>query len=116
MMKFVLASALIVATTPVLAAPANTNAAQTESGSGCIVSDGATYVFDPACSYHQVYKLDANGDVLSFSYQDKGDLQDGQTAPSSASRVVYTATYFGLSCTVSEVVTPSGQYSSNARC
>lgn len=120
-MKIVLAAALLVATTPALAAPNNWHGAVADSGDGCIVSaDGVDYAFDPACSAHGVAKYDADGTIVSYSYQDKGTLQDGQTAPSSTVRNSYTATYnFStgmLECDVTEVVAPSGNYSSNAHC
>ena len=100
---------------PVQAKPVQ--AAVTESGNSCYVGDAnEVYAVDGACDFHTVSKVDADGILLSFTYQDKGQLQTGQVAPKRAIRRDVSVTYGGLPCTGEEVVTPSGQYSSNLRC
>jgi hypothetical protein len=91
------------------------NAATTDSGQFCIVraSESDPYVADPNCEWHTVTKNDKDGNPVSFRYQDKGDLQPGQTAPDRAVKMEIT-NFPG--CTGSEVVTPSGKYSSDLTC
>lgn len=102
------------------AAPDNkpVNAATTDSGTLCIVheADGAPYAVDPDCSWHTVVKRDRDGNLQSYRYQDKGSLQAGQVAPDRAVRIPLTDTLGSLTCTGTEVVTPSGNYSSDIKC
>lgn len=90
------------------------HAAETGSGSLCIVRAGPTdpYMVDPSCSYHTVVKNNKDGSPRSFKYQDKGRLQPGQTAPDQAVRIDIS----NANCTGSEMITPSGNYSSNLDC
>jgi len=95
------------------------NAATTDSGTSCWVheADGAAYAVDAECSWHSVAKLDKDGNPVSFTYQDKGNLQEGQTAPDAAVKIAIEGMVVnGLPCTGTEVVTPSGQYSSDLKC
>ena len=115
----VLATAAMVPMTASAAPDKPLNAATTDSGTLCIVheADGAPYVADTECTWHSVVKLDKDGNPVSFTYQDKGNLQDGQTAPGAAVKIaVEGMTVNGLPCTGTEVVTPSGQYSSDLKC
>ena len=103
------------------AAPDNKpiNAATTNSGTLCFVheADGAPYAVDPDCSWHTVVKRDKDGALQSYRYQDKGTLQAGQVAPDRAVRIpIVGAVVGGLPCTGTEVVSPSGNYSSNLMC
>lgn len=93
------------------------NAAMPESGDGCLVSEVgggnlADYLPDPSCKFHIVRKRDKDGNLKSIQYQDKGNLQDGQTAPDKA---VNTSWEEG-NCKFTETITPKGGYSSNAHC
>ncbi|HXI87451.1 MAG TPA: hypothetical protein VNH64_08330 [Parvularculaceae bacterium] len=93
------------------------NAAMTDSGDGCLVSNIgggnlADYKADASCKYHVVKKKDKDGNVKSIEYQDKGQLQDGQTAPDKAVNTSWTEG----NCDFSETITPNGGYSSNAHC
>lgn len=93
------------------------NAAMPDSGEGCLVSavgggDLASYAYDASCSFHIVRKNDKDGNPKSIQYQDKGQLQEGQTPPETA---VHTSWDEG-DCSFSETITPNGGYSSNAHC
>jgi hypothetical protein len=93
------------------------NAAMPDSGEGCLVSnvgggDLADYMADPTCKFHIVRKNDKDGNPRSIEYQDKGQLQEGQTPPDKA---VHTSWEDG-DCSFSETITPNGGYSSNAHC
>lgn len=115
MYKAMIAAVSLLVAFPVQAKPVQ--AAITDSGSGCAVGDANEYyVIDGACAFHTVSKVDADGNLLSFTYQDKGQLQTGQVAPKRAIRRDVSLPYGGFACTGDEVVTPSGQYSSNLRC
>jgi hypothetical protein len=96
------------------------NAATTDSGTVCIVRASETdgYQFDADCQWHSVEKRDADGNLVSYRYQDKGALQPGQTAPSKAVRIPITLNVFGFAtpCTGTETISPSGNYSSNLTC
>jgi hypothetical protein len=101
---------------PAFAAPDKPlNAAVTDSGTVCIVRSGELdpYKLDVNCEWHTVTKSDKDGNLVSFRYQDKGDLQPGQTAPDRAVRIPITS---GANCTGTEVISPSGHYSSNLTC
>ncbi|HPF23542.1 MAG: hypothetical protein R3C08_14535 [Hyphomonas sp.] len=115
-----MAAAMLALPLAAMAAPDKPiNAATTDSGTFCIVheADGAPYVGDTECTWHTVTKLDKDGNPQSFTYQDKGNLQDGQTAPDAAVKIAIEGwTVMGLPCTGTEVVTPSGQYSSDLKC
>lgn len=88
------------------------NAAETDSGSGCLVRDAnGDYHFDEACVWHVVVKRDKNGAVTSSIYQDKGNLPDGAPRPDKALKT--TTTYPGCPSGAEELTTPSGQYSSS---
>ena len=86
-------------------------------GIGCLVrafegNDIDEYEYDPTCSSHFSVKRDRHGDVVSSHYHDEGELQPDQEAPSKA---LIIPLEFG-NCSGSEVITPSGNYSSNLRC
>jgi hypothetical protein len=116
----ILATAAMMLPSTAIAAPDKPiHAATTDSGTLCIVheADGAPYMVDTECSWHTVTKLDKDGNPQSFTYQDKGTLQEGQTAPDAAVKIsIEGMTVSGLPCTGTEVVTPSGQYSSGLKC
>jgi hypothetical protein len=116
----ILATAAMMLPSTAIAAPDKPiNAATTDSGTLCIVheADGAPYMVDTECSWHTVTKLDKDGNPQSFTYQDKGTLQEGQTAPDAAVKIAIEGmTVSGLPCTGTEVVTPSRQYSSDLKC
>lgn len=116
----ILATAALMLPSTATAAPDKPiNAATTDSGMLCIVheAEGAPYLVDSACSWHTVTKLDKDGNLQSFTYQDKGTLQEGQVAPDAAVKIAIEGmTVSGLPCTGTEVVTPSGQYSSDLKC
>ena len=93
--------------------------AMTSKGTGCAVRTGpgpADYALDEACTYHQVVKLDDDGNVVFFMYQDQGQVI-GDWRPDRAMRTesnICYSTAFGNVCgRVSEVVTPSGEYKSS---
>jgi hypothetical protein len=94
------------------------NAATADKGTGCLVRGGESqaYAFDAACAFHVVTKADKDGNRVFLSYQDKGTLQSGQAAPDKALRLDITNTIAGQSCSGTEVITPSGNYSSNLTC
>lgn len=116
----ILATAAMMLPSTAMAAPDKPiNAATTDSGTYCVVheAEGAPYANDLECTWHTVVKLDKDGNPQSFTYQDKGNLQDGQTPPDAAVKIAIEGwTVMGLPCTGTEVVTPSGQYSSDLKC
>lgn len=116
----ILATAAMMLPSTAMAAPDKPiNAATTDSGTLCVVheAEGAPYAADAACSWHSVVKLDKDGNPQSYTYQDKGSLQDGQTAPGAAVKIPIEGwSVMGMPCTGTEVVTPSGQYSSDLKC
>ena len=87
------------------------NAAETASGTGCLVRDAnGDYHVDPDCKWKTVVKRDKDGNLVSYKYQDKGTLPDGAPAPSSA------MSWDDAPCgddVYDEQTTPSGQYSSS---
>ena len=108
---------LAVGTMPVLASPTTdpVHAADTGSGTGCIVrgSETDTYQYDAACTFHTVTKRNKDGTFEWFRYQDKGTLQPGNVVPENGTQIAITN---GGNCVGKEVVTPSGQYSSDLLC
>jgi hypothetical protein len=113
----VFASAAIAAlavSAPAASKPNNPNAAETASGEGCLVRDATgAYHFDATCKYHMVVKRNKDGSLKFFSYQDKGQLPDGAPAPASADKVTHP--WPGCGADITEMTTPSGQYSSECR-
>lgn len=93
------------------------NASTAGHGNGCFVADAnGMESFDPSCQTFATVKLDQDGNVQHYIYHDDARLQDGQAAPDSA--ITYPVNYvvFGLSCTGTARLTPSGNYSSNQVC
>ena len=91
--------------------------AEVGRGTGCLIrlsEDPGDYGFDAACQAQAVLKLDDDGLLDFYVYQDHG-----QTSwhPETAFRDVYDDCYefsFGEVCgTVTETVTPSGEYKSS---
>jgi hypothetical protein len=92
--------------------------AEAESFLGCYVriSEAGDYVYDEECKAHQVFKTDADGQVVINTYQDYA-----QTSwhPETAFRDSYEACFnfgppSGVKCgTINELITPSGQYKSS---
>ncbi|BCS34232.2 hypothetical protein TBR22_A34610 [Luteitalea sp. TBR-22] len=88
-------------------------------GDGCLVTDavGDNY-FDEGCRAHRVLKLDDEGIVAFFHYQDVGQLPAGAAVPTSTVRNTYEQClrlrgYDQIVCgTVRETITPSGIYTS----
>ena len=108
------ALALIATGAPALAKPNNPNAANTSSGTGCLVRDGAgAYHYDAACEWKLVVKHNKDGSLKFFSYQDKGNVPEGAPLPDSAS--INEGPWPGCGADIREVTTPSGQYSSTCR-
>lgn len=88
------------------------NAAETDSGEGCLVRDAnGDYHTDNACQWHIIVKRDKNGAFVSASYQDKGTLPEGAPRPDKALKT--TTIYDGCTTGAEELTTPSGQYSSS---
>lgn len=94
------------------------NAADVDHGTGCLVRGSATqaYVYDAGCEFNSVTKAGKEGTRVFYRYQDKGSLQSGQTAPEKALSLDISMTIAGQSCSGKEVITPSGNYSSNLTC
>lgn len=122
MKKFVFALASLALVAPLSIASAAPDkpdhAAQPTSGSGCYTraSESDPYQYNADCTYHRVLKYNKDGSLAMFSYQDKGQLLPGQTAPGSATKTALDGVIGGLPCTGIEVVTPSGSYASNLKC
>lgn len=91
------------------------NAAQTNSGTGCLVRDGAgNYHFDATCEWHTVVRRDRDGNLVLYSYQDHGQLPEAAPHPDSAQR--HTGPWPGcIGDVINEVTTPSGEYRSDCR-
>jgi hypothetical protein len=115
--------AVAFASAPAVAIPDNRpiNAAQVTDelfAEGCWVraNDTDPYEYDPVCESHAVITRDREGNIRSVVYEDNSALLAGQAAPGQALR--YTAQFdlFGLSCSGSEVITPSGEYRSHLHC
>ncbi len=114
--KFLIAGLTVAALglAPALAKPDNDNAADTSSGSGCLVRDAdGAYHYDATCEWHLVVKRNKDGSLKFFSYQDKGELPDGAPHPDKADKVSHPWPSCGAD--INEVTTPSGQYSSDCR-
>lgn len=123
MKKLVFALSALALVMPVSMASASPdkpiNAATTNSGTGCIVRAGETspYFGDAACEWHTVVKKNRDGSFAFYMYQDKGNLQPGQTAPDSAVKTELVGfVVAGMPCTGTEVISPSGSYASNLKC
>lgn len=90
------------------------NAAQTASGTGCLVRDAnGAYHYDADCEWHTVIKKDKNGAIQKFNYHDKGQLPDG--APRPTSTQINYAPWPGCPEGIKEVTSPSGEYRSDCR-
>ena len=91
------------------------NAAQTSSGTGCLVRDGnGGYHYDATCEWHVVYRRNRAGNLVMYSYQDHGQLPANAPHPTSASR--HTGPWPGcIADEINEVTTPSGEYRSDCR-
>ena len=94
--------------------------AVTDSGTGCFVRVGTEfndYILDTTCTAHDVLKLDDDGNLEFYVYQDHGQLPAGSWRPSQPYRNAFEACYefsFGIVCgTVKESVSPSGEYKSS---
>lgn len=92
------------------------HSAKTFSGTGCGVTDGTTGAQDPDCQWHIMFKPTKEFEPQVFIYQDKGNLQPGQTAPDTT--IVLSNTWSDAigTCQGREVITPSGEYSSYQIC
>ncbi len=99
---------------PAFAKPDNENAAETSSGSGCLVRDAnGAYHYDAECDWHLVVKRNKDGSLKFFSYQDKGQLPEDAPHPDKADKSSHP--WPGCGADINEVTTPSGQYSSDCR-
>ncbi|HET9811728.1 MAG TPA: hypothetical protein VFP53_08550 [Sphingomicrobium sp.] len=93
------------------------NASTAGHATGCTIHDAnGVESFDPSCQTFSTVKLDQDGNVQHYIYHDDARLQAGQTAPESAVTTPVSYVIFGLSCTGTERITPSGYYSSNQVC
>lgn len=94
--------------------------AETDRGLGCYVRVGTEYndyVADNACTAHEILKMDDDGNLEFYVYQDHGQLPAGSWRPEQAYRNTFEVCYnfsFGTVCgTVKESVSPSGEYKSS---
>jgi hypothetical protein len=101
--------------------PAFARRAEPGSGTGCFVRIGEgpdDYAFDAACQAHDVLKLDHEGNLDFYVYQDHGQLPAGGWLPFQSYRSTFeqcfNMTGVGLVCgTAKESVSPSGEYKSS---
>ncbi len=121
-LAFTVAAVMALGSIPAMAAPGSDknadNAADTSSGTLCIVrgSEGDPYIADPDCSWHVVEKQNKDGSLAFYRYQDKGTLQPGNVVPTEGVQIELSQVRFGMTCFGTEVVSPSGQYSSDLVC
>ena len=93
--------------------------ASPDKGTACYVGDAnGFYYLDTSCQTHAVTKLNDDGSLAFYSYQDAGQLPPGAALPTQAITNTYdNVCYnfaFGLTCgTITEIITPSGQYKSS---
>jgi hypothetical protein len=99
---------------------ASATPAITDKGAGCFVRVGPEdndYVFDATCTAHDALKFDDEGNFEFYVYQDQGQLPEGSWRPSRAFRSTFEQCFnasFGVFCgTVTEMVSPSGEYKSS---
>ena len=92
----------------------------TQKGTGCFIRVGTgddDYAFDGACTAHDVLKIDDDGNLEFYVYQDHGQLPEGSWRPSQPYRETFEQCLqfdFGIVCgTVRESVSPSGEYKSS---
>lgn len=93
------------------------NASMVGRSMGCIVADArGIESFDPECQTFSSVKLNAAGGIQHYIYHDEARLRQGQVIPNQA--VTYPVNYvvFGLACSGTVRITPSGIYSSNQVC
>jgi hypothetical protein len=88
-----------------------------DKGTGCFVKVGADdndYAFDPTCDAHSVLKMDDDGSLDFYVYQDHGQ---SSWHPAQTYRETFELCYefdFGVVCgTAKESVSPSGEYKSS---
>jgi|LZQP01.1.fsa_nt_gb hypothetical protein len=106
------ASALGVAGTAIAKPDKPVNAATAEKGTGCLVRDAdGAYHYDAECKWTLVTRRNAVGEIVLYSYQDKGSLPEGAPHPDAALKTDYDAG----GCTGSELATPAGKYSSDCK-
>ena len=91
--------------------------AETARGEGCMVRVGDgddDYAFDSACEAHEVLKMDDDGELDFYVYQDHGQ---SSWRPSTPYRNTFEICYhfsFGTVCGIAkESVSPSGEYKSS---
>jgi hypothetical protein len=114
-------AALVIVISVIGVRPVTATRATPDRGNGCHVriGDGANdYAFDPACETHDVLKLDDDGGLDFYVYQDHGQLPAGGWFPSQPYRSTFEQCFefgsIGVICgTVKESVTPSGEYKSS---
>ena len=94
--------------------------AETGSGIGCYVRVGTEYndyVVDNACTFHEILKMDDEGNLEFYVYQDHGQLPATSWRPAQPYRNTFEVCYnfsIGTVCgTVKESVSPSGEYKSS---
>ena len=115
-MAVLLAAGMMLAPSVSVAKPNSpVNAAQTNSGTGCLVRDAdGNYLYDATCEWHTVVRRDRDGNLVLYSYQDHGQLPAGAPHPSSASR--NEGPWPGcIGDVIHEVTAPSGEYRSDCR-
>ena len=87
------------------------NAATTGSGTGCLVRDAdGNYHVDEDCTWHAVVKRDKDGNIVSYKYQDKGNLPEDAPHPDKAMKWDDTP---GCPGETKETTAPSGSYTSD---
>jgi hypothetical protein len=90
------------------------NAAQTDSGTGCLVRDAnGAYIYDASCEWHTVVRRDRDGNLVLYSYHDHGNLPANAPHPTSASQ--NNGPWPGCLDGIHEVTSPSGEYRSDCR-
>ena len=99
---------------------ASATRAVTDKGTGCFIRVGPEdndYAFDSTCTAHDALKFDYEGNFQFYAYQDHGQLPEDSWRPARAYRSTFDQCFnfgFAIVCgTVTEMVSPSGEYKSS---
>ena len=94
--------------------------ADVERGDGCFVGWGENeYFFDETCQAQAVTKIDNEGNLQFYTYQDHGQLPADYPLPTQVVRNTFEACgnfggSIGIKCgIIDELVTPTGEYKSS---